>query len=118
MQNTCGLRAWNVPEKHSDVSRVVGERIKLLRTQLSLSQVDLADMALVHVANLGKIERGLSNPSLATLARIATSLDTTVADLVRDVRPEHIPEPDRQLTASEFLRARAEHAQQRRRRWR
>lgn len=64
-------------------------------------------MASVHVANLGKIERGLSNPSLATLARIAYALDCRVADLVQDVRPEHIPEPDRQITAADLIAARA-----------
>lgn len=79
-----------------------------IRTELGISQVDLAEMALVHVANLGKIERGLSNPSLATLARIARALDTSVAELVKNVRAEHVPEPDRQITAADLIRARAE----------
>lgn len=96
------------------MSKVVGERVREIRTGLGISQVDLADMSLVHVANLGKIERGLSNPSLATLARIARALDTSVADLVRDVQPEHVPEPDRQITAADLIRARAERSTQRR----
>lgn len=96
-----------MPEIHSDVSRVVGARIRTLRTNLGISQVDLADMASVHVANLGKIERGLSNPSLATLARIAYALDCQIADVVQDVRAEHIPEPDRQITAADLIAARA-----------
>lgn len=107
MRNACSLQAWTVPKIHSDVSRVVGERIRKRRTDLAISQVDLADMSSVHVANLGKIERGLSNPSLATLARISYALDCSVADLVQDVRPEHIPEPDRQITAADLLAARA-----------
>jgi transcriptional regulator with XRE-family HTH domain len=108
VQNTCGLQAWSVPEKHSEVSRVVGNRIKILRTDMQISQTDLADMALVHVANLGKIERGLTNPSLATLARIATALDTRLSTLVADVLPEHLPESDRQITAADLLRARSD----------
>lgn len=107
-----------MPDIHSDVSRVVGERIRSIRLSLALSQVDLADLALIHVANLGKIERGLSNPSLDTLARIATALDTTLAEVVQDVLPEHVPAPDRQVTAADLLAARAEHGSERRRRWR
>lgn len=117
MLNAYGLGAWNVPEKHSEVSRVVGERIRTIRTHLAISQVDLADLALVHVANLGKIERGLSNPSLDTLARIAVALNTTLSDVVQDVRPEHIPEPDRQVTAADLLAARAQAGPRRRTRW-
>jgi len=117
VQETCGLQAWTVPEKHSEVSRVVGERIKVIRTNLQISQTDLADMALLHVANLGKIERGQTNPSLATLARIATALDTTLSDLVADVRPEHLPESDRQVTAADLLQARSEQRKFRARRW-
>ena len=96
-----------MPNYHSEVSRVVGERIRDVRTKVGISQVDLADLSLVHVANLGKIERGLTNPSLATLARIATALDTTLADLVSTVLPEHVPEPDRQITAADLISARA-----------
>ena len=86
----------------------MGNRIKILRTEMQISQTDLADMALVHVANLGKIERGLTNPSLATLARIATALDTRLSTLVEDVLPEHLPESDRQITAADLLRARSD----------
>lgn len=59
----------------------------------------------MHVSNLGKIERGQANPNLATLTRIATALDTTLADLVRAVRPEHVPERDRRITARDLLHA-------------
>ena len=103
--------------QYSDVSRVVGARIREIRNDVGISQVDLAALATLHVANLGKIERGLCNPSLATLARIATALDTTTADLVKDVTPEHVPEPDRQVTAAELLAARAEQGKRKRYRW-
>lgn len=103
--------------QYSDVSRVVGERIRAIRNDAGISQVDLATLATLHVANLGKIERGITNPSLATLARIATALDTTTAELVQDVKPEHVPEPDRQVTAADLLAARAAHGSQRRRQW-
>lgn len=96
---------------------MVGARIRELRTDVGISQTDLADMALLHVANLGKIERGLTNPSLTTLARIATALDTTVADVVKDVLPEHVPEPDRQITAADLLAERAANGNKRRRGW-
>ena len=103
--------------QYSDVSRVVGERIRDIRNRVGISQVDLADLADLHVSNLGKIERGNVNPSLATLARIATALDTTTAELVITVKPEHVPEPDRQITAADLLAARDGQRKQRRNRW-
>lgn len=95
-----------MPRIHSAVSQVVGARIRELRSDLGISQADLADMSGLHVANLGKIERGLSNPSLATVSRIAAALDTSLADVVRDVQSEHIPETDRLISASDLIAAR------------
>lgn len=41
---------------------------------------------MLHVSNLARIEQGSSNPNLDTLVRIAGALNTSVADLVRDIR--------------------------------
>lgn len=87
-------------------ARAVGKRMKEIRNALNISQLDLAELSHVHPSNMGKIERGQANPSLDTLTRIATALDTTVADLVRYVTPEHVAPRERRVTAADLIRAR------------
>lgn len=95
--------------EHSRVTRATGNRVRELRSALGISQQDLAELSQLHPTNLGKLERGQGNPKLDTLSRIATALDTTVADLVRDVTAEIVqPNPRRRITAAELIRARDE----------
>lgn len=89
-------------------ARAVGKRVREVRLALGLSQLDLADLAHVHPSNIGKIERGQANPSLDTLTRIATALDTTVADVVRYVTPDHVGPRERRVSAADLIAARAE----------
>ncbi|HWP33432.1 MAG TPA: helix-turn-helix transcriptional regulator, partial [Solirubrobacterales bacterium] len=46
-----------------------------------LSQEALADSSGVHATHIGGLERGVRNPSYATLIRIAAALQTRVGDL-------------------------------------
>jgi len=59
----------------SVAAELLGERIRDQREARALSQEDVAHMAAMHVLHFGKIERGLSNPSLHTLLRIASVLE-------------------------------------------
>ncbi len=52
----------------------VGTIIKERRTQLKLSQQDLAEFAEVGIATVKDIERGKGNPSLKTLEKIINVL--------------------------------------------
>ena len=53
-----------------DVSAILKER----RAALNISQQDLSEMAGVSLATIKDLERGMGNPSLKTLERIATVL--------------------------------------------
>ncbi|MBK0418595.1 helix-turn-helix transcriptional regulator [Leucobacter sp. CSA1] len=87
-------------------ARAVGARVREIRLALGISQNDLAELALLHSSNLGKIERGEANPNLDTLTRIATALNTTVSDLTRYVTAEHVAPRERRVTAADLIRAR------------
>ena len=64
-------------------ARQLGERIILLREGLGMSASDLAAAADLAKSYLFKIERGeVLNPGIQTLTAIATSLKTTVHDLL------------------------------------
>jgi transcriptional regulator with XRE-family HTH domain len=58
-----------------DWARIVGANIRRLRKDRGATQEDLADDAGLDAGYLGKIERGLENPSLKKLVGIAAALD-------------------------------------------
>lgn len=94
-------------KEHSQISRAVGRRVRELRQGLGISQQDLADLAQLHPTNLGLLERGHGNPKLDTLARVATALDTSIADLVQYVTADLVVPKKRRITAADLIRARA-----------
>jgi transcriptional regulator with XRE-family HTH domain len=58
----------------------VGTTIKLLRGERS--QEDLAHAAGISTSTLSRVERGLHQPSLPTLRKIAAALGVSLADLI------------------------------------
>lgn len=100
------IETMNEPE-HNRITRRVGRRIRATRRKLGLSQQDLSDLAEVHLTSLARIERGVTNPKLDMIARIATALDTTVSELVQDITPSDVdPKKRRRITAADLIRAR------------
>ena len=59
-----------------------GARIRSLRLGRGLSQEEVAHLAGIHVTYLSGIERGLRNPSLRNIRRIAGALGVSVRELV------------------------------------
>jgi transcriptional regulator with XRE-family HTH domain len=59
----------------------LGAAIQRLRKEAGLSQEALADSSGIHATHIGGMERGVRNPSYATLVRIAAALHTGVGDL-------------------------------------
>lgn len=57
--------------------------MKSRRKTLSISQLDLAEMAEVSLATVKDIERGKGNPSLATVNKIIEVLGMEIIFLVR-----------------------------------
>jgi XRE family transcriptional regulator, regulator of sulfur utilization len=59
----------------------IGERIRQLRKEKKLSQLDLAVIMDNHAEQIGRIERGELNVTIGTLQRIAESLRLNITDL-------------------------------------
>lgn len=59
----------------------LGEAIRRLRLEASLSQEQLAEQAGTDLTQVGGIERGVRNPSYTTLLRLADALETTVGEI-------------------------------------
>ena len=61
----------------------LGKAIRELREKRGLTQEAAAHDAGVTTATLGVIERGLSNPTWATLRRIASALNASMVEVAR-----------------------------------
>lgn len=61
---------------------MVGRNVRRLRLERGLSQEKLAQEAEIDLTYLGGIERGLRNPSLLVLVRIAGALNSSPTDLL------------------------------------
>jgi len=57
------------------------ENIKRIRKEKRMNQKDVADRADMLVPTYSRLERGGSNPSLASIVRIASALDVSVLEL-------------------------------------
>jgi DNA-binding XRE family transcriptional regulator len=57
----------------------IGEKIAARRQEMRVSQRELAARADVPQADVSRIERGLGNPTLLTLGRLAEVLDMEIA---------------------------------------
>jgi Zn-dependent peptidase ImmA (M78 family)/DNA-binding XRE family transcriptional regulator len=64
----------------------LGENMRRLRNSKGLSQNGVADLAGISVPAYRSIENGGSTPKLETLKLISEALDTTIVDLLREVR--------------------------------
>ncbi|MBR0689867.1 helix-turn-helix transcriptional regulator [Bradyrhizobium manausense] len=63
------------------VKSAIGRSVKQLRLSLSLSQSDLAERSETNQRFVSQLERGVANPTLDTILRIARALRVDVAEL-------------------------------------
>ncbi|OWY71572.1 hypothetical protein B7486_07745 [cyanobacterium TDX16] len=59
-----------------------GRGLRAARKAKGLTQEELAHRAGVHINYVGRLERGLENPSLKAIAQLAIALGITPATLV------------------------------------
>jgi len=58
-----------------------GKHLRSLRTRAELSQEELADRAGIHVTYLSGVERGLRNPSIRNVRRLAQAMGVPTREL-------------------------------------
>ena len=66
----------DVSSEYDDIENVVlGYKIRELRRNADLSQVELANKAGIDQSDLSKIEKGIANPSIKQISRILSVLN-------------------------------------------
>ena len=66
----------------------VGEAVGLARATRSISQAALAELTGIDQSDISKIERGIANPSVSTLRKIADALDCNLVVKMEPVAPD------------------------------
>lgn len=66
----------------SEISIAFGNRLVQIRTDLGISQEELAFKCNLQSAHMGQLERGEKSPTLGTLQKIADGLCITVSELL------------------------------------
>lgn len=94
----------------SDAARILGERMRERRLNLAVSQDDVANLAGMNVSNYGKIERGLTNPRVDTVIKIASVLNIDPARLIEGLGADNLPAGATTFTARDFVRERTARA--------
>jgi len=69
----------------ADPRKVLGDRVRNLRSARGLSQESLADLAGFHRTYLGGVERGERNPGLLNIVAVARALGVTPSTLLEGV---------------------------------
>ena len=58
-----------------DITRQFGRNLRAHRVQRRLSQEELAELSGLHRTYISGLERGIRNPSIAIVARLADALE-------------------------------------------
>jgi transcriptional regulator with XRE-family HTH domain len=69
-----------------DVRRVVARNLRRLRVARQLSQENLAVDAEIDRTHVGRIERGLENPTIQVVDRLARALRVDIRELFTPIR--------------------------------
>ncbi|MEI6141893.1 MAG: helix-turn-helix transcriptional regulator [Mariniphaga sp.] len=71
----------------SELTKLLGARIRKLREEQNISQQDLAALCNFEKSNMARIESGRTNPTFLTLVKISVALKVSLPALV-DLDPD------------------------------
>lgn len=69
----------------SNISQIIGERIRMYRNRKNISQDALGEIAGLHGKYIGQLERGEKNATLGSIEKVAKALDLPLDLLFENV---------------------------------
>jgi transcriptional regulator with XRE-family HTH domain len=79
-----------VHSKAMDIRQIFGEVLRRHRSRKNISQEELAFLAEVDTTFISRLERGIRQPTIATLIGIGQALGVSAASLVRETEKEYL----------------------------
>jgi len=70
-----GILMESSDQSKADINRMLAYHLSLARETAGMTQKELAERTGIYQADISKIERGLANPSVSTLKRLADGLN-------------------------------------------
>jgi len=95
----------------SEISKLIGQRIRNYRTQQKLSQEKLAELSGCHPTYIGQVERGEKNATLESIEKIASALNIPLAQLFEKLGEGEVSDSI-PLKCYEFLSAKSKAEQE------
>lgn len=83
-----GVELDALPQAADPLLWALGRRIRTLRNEVGISQLELAGAAGMRKQFLNRVENGRQNPNVRTLSRIAIALGLPLATLFEGVQPD------------------------------
>lgn len=71
----------------SEITTIVGQRLRLRRQELGYSQELTSEKAGLHPTYIGQVERGEKNATIESIEKICIALDLPLEDLFNKILP-------------------------------
>lgn len=76
--------AQQLPIRYPDnFGQIIGQRIRQRRSQMGVTQNDLAEKTKIRRPNIARLEKGQSLPNLSTLIKVAIALEMSLETLLK-----------------------------------
>ena len=97
----------------SNISKILGQRIRNYRTAKGLSQEKLAELSGCHPTYIGQIERGEKNATIESIEKISTALGVSLSMLFEKLDSSQVNEARNiPLECYEFLSSKSRQEQE------
>lgn len=96
----------------SDISKIIGIRIRNYRRQIGLNQEELAELAGCHPTYIGQIERGEKNATIESILKITRALNIPLSKLFERIDDCNSPESSYPLMCYELILSKTKHEQE------
>jgi transcriptional regulator with XRE-family HTH domain len=74
-----------------NIKTTVGQRIKFLRNQAEISQMELANLANLDRTYITSVENGKRNISIVNIEKVTSALNITIKEFFRDAAFDNNP---------------------------
>ena len=96
----------------SDITKVLGQRIRNYRIGKGLSQEKLAELSGCQHTYIGQIERGEKNATIESIVKIAVALDVSLSKLFEKLGAEATEARNIPLECYELISAKSKNEQE------